>query len=240
MPPLPSPPFCPRSARAAGIRPWLCPEGPPAVGRAEPLDPGPLQPVRPGTARLPSRQLRAERGRLPARQRGARAGCPAARCLSALRRETAPVLSFPAGRRPAGAAPVPMLLPAWELCLYGLLTVGSHLYAFYEAHQVSRSKCATWAGSLGHSFPPVAGQAVRCEFSALGWFLLCSSARSPCVLPSCQPALGEEVVGRCHLGRELCPRAFLPLSARKAHGNGVLGCACQGKDGETSEAQLLG
>ncbi|KAJ7407047.1 protein-cysteine N-palmitoyltransferase HHAT-like protein [Willisornis vidua] len=31
-----------------------------------------------------------------------------------------------------------MLLPAWELCLYGLLTVGSHLYAFYEAHQVSR------------------------------------------------------------------------------------------------------
>ncbi|XP_064504369.1 protein-cysteine N-palmitoyltransferase HHAT isoform X1 [Pseudopipra pipra] len=31
-----------------------------------------------------------------------------------------------------------MLLPAWELWLYGLLTVGSHLYAFYEAHQVSR------------------------------------------------------------------------------------------------------
>uniref|UniRef100_A0A8C9MSI8 Hedgehog acyltransferase n=1 Tax=Serinus canaria TaxID=9135 RepID=A0A8C9MSI8_SERCA len=47
-----------------------------------------------------------------------------------------------------------MLLPAWELCLYGLLTVGSHLYAFYEAHQVSRSKCATWACLLGHGFPP--------------------------------------------------------------------------------------
>ncbi|KAJ7422975.1 protein-cysteine N-palmitoyltransferase HHAT [Pitangus sulphuratus] len=31
-----------------------------------------------------------------------------------------------------------MLLPAWELWLYGFLTVGSHLYAFYEAHQVSR------------------------------------------------------------------------------------------------------
>ncbi|XP_075352469.1 protein-cysteine N-palmitoyltransferase HHAT isoform X2 [Mycteria americana] len=31
-----------------------------------------------------------------------------------------------------------MLLPAWEMRLYGLLAVGSHLYAFYEAHQVSR------------------------------------------------------------------------------------------------------
>ncbi|XP_061847360.1 protein-cysteine N-palmitoyltransferase HHAT isoform X4 [Colius striatus] len=31
-----------------------------------------------------------------------------------------------------------MLLPAWEMLFYGLLTVGSHLYAFYEAHQVSR------------------------------------------------------------------------------------------------------
>ncbi|PKU45580.1 protein-cysteine n-palmitoyltransferase hhat [Limosa lapponica baueri] len=31
-----------------------------------------------------------------------------------------------------------MVLPAWEMCLYGLLAVGSHLYAFYEAHQVSQ------------------------------------------------------------------------------------------------------
>ncbi|XP_051469486.1 protein-cysteine N-palmitoyltransferase HHAT isoform X3 [Apus apus] len=31
-----------------------------------------------------------------------------------------------------------MLLPAWEMGLYGFLTVGSHLYAFYEAHQVSQ------------------------------------------------------------------------------------------------------
>ncbi|XP_071662118.1 protein-cysteine N-palmitoyltransferase HHAT isoform X4 [Patagioenas fasciata] len=31
-----------------------------------------------------------------------------------------------------------MLLPRWEMCLYGLLAVGSHLYAFYEAHQVSQ------------------------------------------------------------------------------------------------------
>uniref|UniRef100_A0A8C0EDJ2 Hedgehog acyltransferase n=1 Tax=Bubo bubo TaxID=30461 RepID=A0A8C0EDJ2_BUBBB len=31
-----------------------------------------------------------------------------------------------------------MLLPAWEMCVYGALAVGSHLYAFYEAHQVSK------------------------------------------------------------------------------------------------------
>lgn len=68
---------------------------------------------------------------------------------------------------------MPMLLPAWELCLYGLLTVGSHLYAFYEAHQVSRSKCATWARSLGHSFPSLAGEAVWYEFfSPLGFYFL--------------------------------------------------------------------
>lgn len=97
--------------------------------------------------------------------------CPAARCPPARPPPgNAPALSFPAGRRPAGAAPVPMLLPAWELCLYGLLTVGSHLYAFYQAHQVSRSKCATWAGSL--RFPPLAAGAVRCQFSLVEFYFV--------------------------------------------------------------------
>lgn len=43
-------------------------------------------------------------------------------------------------------------------------------------------------------------------------------------------ALREEAAGRRHLGRVLCPRAFLPWSARKAHGNAVLGLGCQGQD----------
>ncbi|KAK2535642.1 Hhat [Columba guinea] len=43
-----------------------------------------------------------------------------------------------AGGVSGGAAPGPMLLPRWEMRLYGLLAVGSHLYGFYEAHQVSQ------------------------------------------------------------------------------------------------------
>ena len=101
-----------------------------------------------------------------------------------------------------------MLLPAWEMCLYGVLTVGSHLYAFYEAHQVSRSKSVMWMCLLLQPFPPVAGEAARLDLSPLGWFLLCSSARSTCALPGCESALCEEAVARCQLGRELFPRLF--------------------------------
>lgn len=56
-----------------------------------------------------------------------------------------------------GAAPRPMLLPAWEMCLYGLLAVGSHLYAFYEAHQVSQSKSAVRMCSLAPAALPARG-----------------------------------------------------------------------------------
>lgn len=79
---------------------------------------------------------------------------------------------------------MPMLLPAWELCFYGLLTVGSHLYAFYEAHQVSRSKCATWMCSLGHRFPPVTAEAFWCEFSALVGFYFVPVRGAPVFFPA--------------------------------------------------------
>lgn len=38
------------------------------------------------------------------------------------------------------AAPRPVVLPAWEMCAYLFLTIGSHFYSFYEAYQVSQSK----------------------------------------------------------------------------------------------------
>lgn len=78
------------------------------------------------------------------------ATCPAARWSPVLG-ETSPVL-FSRREAAAGlceeASAGPMLLPAWEMCLYGVLTVGSHFYAFYEAHQVSQSKPGMWARSL--------------------------------------------------------------------------------------------
>uniref|UniRef100_A0A8V0Z1W9 Hedgehog acyltransferase n=1 Tax=Gallus gallus TaxID=9031 RepID=A0A8V0Z1W9_CHICK len=36
------------------------------------------------------------------------------------------------------AAPRPVVLPAWEMCAYLFLTIGSHFYSFYEAYQVSQ------------------------------------------------------------------------------------------------------
>lgn len=32
------------------------------------------------------------------------------------------------------------VLPGWEMAAYLCLTVGSHLYSFYEVHRVSHSK----------------------------------------------------------------------------------------------------
>lgn len=87
-----------------------------------------------------------------------------------------------------------MLLPRWEMRLYGLLAVGSHLYGFYEAHQVSQSKSAAEMCSLLQRILPVAGGAAQLELSSLGWFLLCSSASSTCVLPGRELVLCEEEV----------------------------------------------
>lgn len=122
-----------------------------------------------------------------------------------------------------------MLLPAWEMCIYGLLAVGSHLYAFYEAHQVSQSKSATGLCPLLQRFQLVAGEAAGLGLSSPGWFLLCSSARSACALPGCTPAPSEEAVASCQLGRELFPRLFC-IECWDTLGGGVLALSCQGGD----------
>lgn len=71
-----------------------------------------------------------------------------------------------------------MLLPAWEMSLYGLLTVGSHLYAFYEAHRVSRSKSVV--GGLAPALAGVVLPAVVYFAPLHGGPVL--------LLPACQPA----------------------------------------------------
>lgn len=67
-----------------------------------------------------------------------------------------------------GAAPGLVMLPAWEMATYLFLTVGSHLYSFYEVHRVSQSKSAVPVASRLLCFWPVA----RRGLSALLSFFL--------------------------------------------------------------------
>lgn len=105
-----------------------------------------------------------------------------------------------------------MLLPAWEMCVYGVLAVGSHLYAFYEVHQVSQSKFVMRACSLLQCFLPVAGEAAGLDLFSLGWLLtllfckvcLCSSWLQT------SPVQGNG--SPVPAGRRAFPKAFLPLA----------------------------
>lgn len=162
--------------------------------------------------------------RVPRRGPGVRcARCGVSRCPPVFRGETSPVLSFPAGRRPAGSAGEQP--PGRCCCRHGrCASTGCSPWALTSMPSTKRTKCPKvslrcgCARSLPPRFQPVAGEAARLELSSQGWFLLCSSARSACASSWLQtsPALRKRSPGASWA--ESFSQGSSALSAGKALG----------------------